>query len=222
MFAQYPYGTGTQFPQHLAHAPVYQASQQTQLNRQQLPSQYHPKQSAIQHAGSAILQSQLNTAQPPPVPSHVQPPFTTSSQVPRTARSFLEPADRVVRRMQYQKMSHPTPAELDARPEPQEMDVDSPRSSSHSTKVRAVPSKPVIVKPKPEPGTEASPSRFPARSLVSEPPGKGRGGRAKNSRLSEESRQKSHKMRKLAACWRCALQRDPVSKSSRCTSEYEH
>ena len=38
-----------------------------------------------------------------------------------------------------------------------------------------------------------------------------RGGRQKHSHLPEKARQKSHKMRKLTACWRCALQRDPVS-----------
>ena len=37
-----------------------------------------------------------------------------------------------------------------------------------------------------------------------------RGGRQKNSHLPDQARKKSHKMRKLAACWRCALQRDPV------------
>ena len=38
-----------------------------------------------------------------------------------------------------------------------------------------------------------------------------RGGRPKQSHLPEQARQKSHRMRKMAACWRCALQRDPVS-----------
>jgi len=38
-----------------------------------------------------------------------------------------------------------------------------------------------------------------------------KGGRAKNSHLSRYTRDKTHKMRKAVACWRCALQRDTVS-----------
>ena len=53
------------------------------------------------------------------------------------------------------------------------------------------------------------PSNAPSRSSLAE---KGRrGGRQKHSHLPEQARQKSHKMRKVAACWRCAMQRDPVS-----------
>lgn len=42
-----------------------------------------------------------------------------------------------------------------------------------------------------------------------------KGGRSRNSHLSEKSRVKSSVMRKVGACWRCALQRDPVSRSLR-------
>jgi hypothetical protein len=37
------------------------------------------------------------------------------------------------------------------------------------------------------------------------------GGRKKNTHLSQEARDRSSKMRKKGACWRCKLQRDPVS-----------
>lgn len=37
-----------------------------------------------------------------------------------------------------------------------------------------------------------------------------KGGRSRNSHLSEKSREKSSVMRKVGACWRCAMQRDPV------------
>jgi len=38
-----------------------------------------------------------------------------------------------------------------------------------------------------------------------------RGGREKNSHLNPDARDRSSKMRKKGACWRCKLQRDPVS-----------
>jgi len=38
-----------------------------------------------------------------------------------------------------------------------------------------------------------------------------RGGREKHSRLNPDARHRSAKMRKMGACWRCKLQRDPVS-----------
>lgn len=38
-----------------------------------------------------------------------------------------------------------------------------------------------------------------------------KGGRPKNRPLNEQSREKSSAMRKVGACWRCAMQRDPVS-----------
>jgi hypothetical protein len=37
------------------------------------------------------------------------------------------------------------------------------------------------------------------------------GGRKKNSHLNQDARDRSSKMRKKGACWRCKLQRDPVS-----------
>jgi hypothetical protein len=38
-----------------------------------------------------------------------------------------------------------------------------------------------------------------------------RGGRPRGQHLQQAARDRSHKMRKTGACWRCALQRDPVS-----------
>jgi hypothetical protein len=37
-----------------------------------------------------------------------------------------------------------------------------------------------------------------------------KGGRQKGRHLADEAKVKSSKMRKVVACWRCALQRDPV------------
>jgi hypothetical protein len=45
-----------------------------------------------------------------------------------------------------------------------------------------------------------------------------RGGRRRNTRLDATVREKSGKMRKTGACWRCAFQRDQVSHSFRCTA----
>ena len=52
------------------------------------------------------------------------------------------------------------------------------------------------------------PSNAP-RASVAEPGRKG--GRQKGRHLGDEAKTKSSNMRKLVACWRCALQRDPVS-----------
>lgn len=38
-----------------------------------------------------------------------------------------------------------------------------------------------------------------------------KGGRAKDSHLPDRTRAQSHKMRQVGACWRCKIQRDPVS-----------
>ena len=38
------------------------------------------------------------------------------------------------------------------------------------------------------------------------------GGRKKNTHLNQDARERSSKMRKKGACWRCKLQRDPVSR----------
>lgn len=43
---------------------------------------------------------------------------------------------------------------------------------------------------------------------------KRKGGRRKNVRLNDQNRHNANIMRKVTACWRCALQRDPVSLSS--------
>lgn len=45
-------------------------------------------------------------------------------------------------------------------------------------------------------------------------PKPGRGGRKKHSHLNEQARKRSSAMRKMGACWRCKLQRDPVSRST--------
>lgn len=42
-----------------------------------------------------------------------------------------------------------------------------------------------------------------------------KGGRSRNSHLTEKSRVKSSVMRRVGACWRCAMQRDPVSSSQK-------
>lgn len=42
------------------------------------------------------------------------------------------------------------------------------------------------------------------------------GGRKKNSHLNQDARDRSSKMRKKGACWRCKLQRDPVSVRRSC------
>ncbi|CZT17942.1 uncharacterized protein RCC_03780 [Ramularia collo-cygni] len=47
-----------------------------------------------------------------------------------------------------------------------------------------------------------------------------KGGRSRNSHLSDKTREKSSVMRKVGACWRCAMQRDPCDHGdpcSRCT-----
>lgn len=44
-----------------------------------------------------------------------------------------------------------------------------------------------------------------------------KGGRKKGIHLPEQSRARSHQMRKLGACWRCAMQRDPCDHGDPCS-----
>lgn len=78
--------------------------------------------------------------------------------------------------------------------------TSSPSSSQGSTAPRP-PTRTIV---KREPGVESSNASYQASQAGR------RGGRQKHSHLPEQARVKSHKMRKVAACWRCALQRDPV------------
>ena len=61
-----------------------------------------------------------------------------------------------------------------------------------------------------QPIVKAEPGLSPESSILHSSRTGRRGGRQKYSHLPEQARQKSHKMRKVAACWRCAMQRDSV------------
>jgi len=65
-----------------------------------------------------------------------------------------------------------------------------------------------------EPATSSSSRIASAHAKLT---GKRRGGRQKNSHLEKFARDKTSKMRKAGACWRCALQRDPVSQGPGCS-----
>lgn len=65
-----------------------------------------------------------------------------------------------------------------------------------------------------EPATSSSSRNASAHAKLTD---KRRGGRQKNSHLEKFARDKTSKMRKAGACWRCALQRDPVSQGPGCS-----
>jgi hypothetical protein len=58
----------------------------------------------------------------------------------------------------------------------------------------------------------ANPENIPLTARPRDPQEKSKqGGRKKHSHLNQDARDRSSKMRKLGACWRCKMQRDPVS-----------
>lgn len=63
----------------------------------------------------------------------------------------------------------------------------------------------------------ANPEDIPVTARPRDPQEKPKhGGRKRNSHLNQDARDRSSRMRKKGACWRCKLQRDPVSLSKEC------
>lgn len=86
----------------------------------------------------------------------------------------------------------------------------SSSATSHSS-LSASPSRRQPPASVPPPPSVAGSSRHQHDPEASSAQGQRRGGRQRNSRLPDHTRQKTSRMRKAGACWRCVLQRDPVN-----------
>lgn len=163
-----------------------------------------------------------STIVPPPQPSRVVPSnasalrqptqqplsgtqqSTTNTSAP--SRSRRQPQPRL-----QQTQFHPSP-QVDEKPAT--TNKRSPTNASgHNFSTSTFPARPSNPYPsivKREPSSQsATSSTGPVRSAQTK-----RGGRSRGAHLTEHTRQKSHAMRKVGACWRCAMQRDPVSSMS--------
>ncbi|KAK4500068.1 hypothetical protein PRZ48_008254 [Zasmidium cellare] len=171
--------------------------------------------------------NQLNSTIAPPQPSRV---------VPSNANALRQPTQQPLIGTQPPNSNISAPSRSRRQPHPQLQHTQS-NSSSQGDEKSANPSKrsptnasghnyststfsarpsnpyPSIVKR--EPAQPSTSSTGPVRSSQTERAR--RGGRTRNSHLTEHTRQKSHAMRKVGACWRCAMQRDPCDDGNPCS-----
>ena len=218
MFAQGPYQIGSPFAQPYAHnhrqlqgqANTFPQQRPPQLlTHQQIRSRNGPATTSgfqprlsIPSTSSLMVRNQtdLRTA-----PSDMEQARMTSSQM-QTIQAMPRrsvPTVATPRAAPYaQRVSRPTPPVSVA----QQMRQESIATVAHPS-VTAGPSTralPTLAKASPA----VLPSNAPSRASLVD---RRRGGRKKHTHLADDARKKSHKMRKVTACWRCALQRDPVS-----------
>lgn len=165
--------------------------------------------------------NQINsTTVPPPQPSRVVP--SNASGLRRPTRQPLggtqQPAtntstpsrSRQQPQTQLQQTQFDTSPQVDEKPATSSKRSPTNASGHNFSTFSARPSNPYPSIVKREPSSQSAlSSTGPVRSSQGK-----RGGRSKHSHLTEHTRQKSHAMRKVGACWRCAMQRDPVSNAS--------
>lgn len=183
------------------------------------PAQPFGTYNASQYQGSLALQS--FQGYPPPT-GHPLPPQSTLPSNAARARPQQQPSNAPTQSIRQARASIPAPTYHQNIPQ-----------AHHGPRVPSVPSEWQISSNRSPPAPyedvsyqalqEARASQ-PKRSIKSEssqsatqrgqtsPSDRVRkGGRTKDSHLSETSRAKINTMRKVGACWRCAMQRDPVS-----------
>ncbi|PIA90449.1 hypothetical protein CB0940_11232 [Cercospora beticola] len=130
---------------------------------------------------------------PPQKTTHVAPHTNPTSRGQTSGRSHAQPRSRV-----------------QVRPAPASSGGNSPNSSATSSQYESFDlsgSYPYIAAAASSLAQPAA-TRVSHADKVSKSAGP-RGGRKKNSHLPDVSRQRSHAMRKVGACWRCVMQRDP-------------
>lgn len=161
-----------------------------------------------------------STTVPPPQPSRVVP--SNANALQQSTRQPLSGAQQTntntsaPSRSRRQPQLHQT--QFDPSPHVDEKAASSSKrsptnASGHNFSTSTFSARPAnpypsLVKREP-PSQSATSSTGPFRSSQTK-----RGGRTRNSHLTAHTRQKSHAMRKVGACWRCAMQRDPVSSMS--------
>lgn len=204
---------------HHQHVPTTYPEQRVQ----QPFSSFNQLASQQQYGGfnaHDFAYNQLNTTNmQPPQPSRVVPSNVNVMRQPAqqplsgaTQSSTTTTAPVRTRRQPYPQTQHAqfsSTSPIDEKPAP--ASKRSPTNASgnnYSTSTfSARPPNPYPSLVKREPSSHSGTG--PVRSSQSERAR--RGGRSRNSHLTDATRQKSHAMRKVGACWRCAMQRDPVS-----------
>lgn len=180
--------------QHHLQAHHFQSPQGIYVGRDSVSQD----QTTLQHRGSSSLR--------------LAPPVISQPGLASLTRPFTESATRKVRRTAAKEGNQKSPT--------LEEQVQATSSQSKRRKrSKASPSSPTSqsssavrqVKLSYHPLVKAEPSSSPSSDVASLPRGRQRGGRQRYSHLPEDTRQRSSKMRKVAACWRCIMQRDSVS-----------
>ena len=159
-----------------------------------------PPQLSIPSTDSLLVQPQSNPLTAPPKMEQARSSPSPMPTVPHVARRSIPfaPSHRTSPYLQPStRPAPPTSAALQIRPQylPQvPMRQSQPSGSATNRPLQAARPRPL-------------PSNAPRASAAEQ----GRkGGRQKGRHLANEAKAKSSNMRKVVACWRCALQRDPV------------
>ena len=193
----------------------------------QAQPQHHQPNPFVQYQRPFQYYTQQQVAWRPPTGTSLPPqlhiPSTSSLLVPQQMDLTTAPPNIEQSRMTPSPMrtdsdtARRPSAVASARSSPYPRPTAPPASTAQQKRQQQAPAKVTQQAPSPpgpankrllKPTPTTVPSNDPQSSQSKHA---GRGGRQKHSHLAPSARQKSHKMRKLAACWRCALQRDPVS-----------
>lgn len=181
--------------QHGTQLHAYSMAHQRQQQRPTAP----PNVAFVAASQQAMMPTTMQSAGHvvPVVPSQQMPPTYQLSQAQRSHASMqrFTSAARPRRGPYPHSFTHlAVGAGLPTRPQQRaELEAQAPVVRPLRAAV-AGPSRRVVA------GASPSPSET-----------RPRGGRKKHSHLPDAAKAKSHSMRKTVACWRCALQRDPVS-----------
>lgn len=196
---------------------------------------FSPLTSQQQYSGGfstrdfAYQGNQVNsTATHPPHPNRVLPSNANAprqpTRIPLSGTLQTTPNASAATRSRRQPYPQPQHAQFAPLPQVDEKPVPSSKrsptnASGHNYSTSTFSARPSNLYPsivKREPASQSSTAATgPVRSSQAERAERARrGGRSRNSHLSDHTRQKSHAMRKVGACWRCAMQRDPVSEDS--------
>jgi hypothetical protein len=156
---------------------------------------------------------------------------TPMGNVPNTYTGFIPPGlpyhgqpQHIQHQPLPEQIAHNRPQQLVALPtntnRPQVQPPSTRADLAQSTRLRfpdhpklSVEQNPAPLVPHLRPIAAASGERnsVVASSSATQGTSQRRGGREKHSRLNPDARHRSARMRKMGACWRCKLQRDPVS-----------
>lgn len=220
MFTQDPYRIGSPFAQGYPSSQHSQGGSSSTLAQQQRQAHYlaaqqhamrnftgghlHPSPRLDIPVTSSLFVQQETLRTAPAEMEHGRLPSSQMQVMPNTARRSVPTVGASRASPFLQSNTGSVPSAVAAQ---QVKHQQAAVAAQQTAAVAAQSSRPLHALAKAHPAPV--PSNAPSRASAAD---KGRrGGRQKHSHLPEQARQKSHKMRKVTACWRCALQRDPVS-----------